>query len=160
MRGLREKGGPVRRFWNGSGTPFDDVHRDLKRGVQTYAFGPVCRRSESATGKRSDLTATRAVWSDIDTAGSDEAIRRATFFGLPAPHVLLSTRPRRCHAYYFIEKSLDLSDPERMAEFEGVERGLAILLGRDAQAVDATRVPRMPYMVGKKTGKEFVPEIA
>jgi hypothetical protein len=93
-------------------------------------------------GGRADLVkAASVVWVDCDTSSSVAALRRFR----PAPGMIVgSGSGQNCHAYWFLDESLQLGEIER------VNRRLALSLGADGRCGDAARILRPAGSLNRK----------
>jgi len=128
---------------------------------------PVTRKTgghEKNEGGKSNISHTRALWTDIDVDGPEEhesALDELKKFPIP-PSVVISSG-RGIHAYWILEEAVELSTEEVIEEFENVLVGLADILGGDLAVTHAAAAMRAPgttnHPNSKKQEKGRVPAL-
>ncbi len=125
----------------------DDVH---------VWFGVSLRRLHTGSGKADDLTWATCVWADFDNVQNRTAlVERLKAF---APTFIVDSGGG-IHAYWRLNRTLDLRSDQERTYVREVVHGLAHVLGGDTTVHDPTRVMGLPgtYNVGNGKTKIYNP---
>lgn len=131
-----------------------------------YWFGVANRKSEGS-GDESNLGFARFLFVDLDNIDTEGALQQIVRESeLPLPTFLVNSG-HGVHAYWELEKPLDLSQEENIVKFKRAEEAISAAVNGDERVKDAARVLRVPgtwnpkepraycYMV--KRGRETYP---
>ncbi len=119
-------------------------------------FGVSLRRLHTGSGKADDLTWATCVWADFDHVQNKTAlVKRLKTFG---PTFLVDSGGG-IHAYWRLNRALDLRSDQERTYVREVVHGLGHALGGDTTVHDLTRVMGLPgtYNVGDGKTKIYNP---
>jgi archaellum biogenesis ATPase FlaH len=134
LRARDRKTGKIRR-------EFFESPQDLLSGAEQYKdldvyFGITTRFGHG--GKKRDCYRINALWVDFDGYKLKD-VRHIS----PRPNILVDSGGG-VHAYWLLSSAIVVRDGERIKQIEAITRGLAEKFDGDTQAIDITRILRIP----------------
>jgi len=154
LRLLAESEQPLRDFFS---SPDEAIAFIEKHGEGRNVYAGMATRRDGQ-GDAAHLSTLRTLWLDFDFdtenfEGDLEALRMA-LEDFPYPPSMSVRSGGGVHLYWFLEKPLLLHSEEAKRLLHCVERGMADVLGADANAVDPARIMRVPGTINWPNGKK------
>lgn len=121
-------------------------------------YGVCLRKKDTRTGKAADVALAPVIWLDYDSVeDKDAVVRRLLEFEVQPTHIVDSGGG--VHAYYRLDRPVDLRDESQATLVREVVHGLAHELGADTKVHDLARVMRLPGTLnpGNGTTKTYNP---
>jgi hypothetical protein len=132
--------------------------RELRKPqyLRTNVYFGVCAR-DSQEGKEKNVCQVNCFWIDIDAKNIKEkgAIKKKLDVFLPEPSIIVSSG-RGYHCYWLLKKPEKIKSQEDIDRLKGFNRGLAQELRADTQAIDLSRVLRVPDTKNLKDPKNIL----
>ncbi|MBA7608124.1 hypothetical protein ES703_15299 [subsurface metagenome] len=149
--------GKVKQSWYKT-EEIKELVQDLKRPyyLKTNVYFGVCARKEKE-GKEKNVCQVNCFWTDIDAKNIKEkgAIKKKLELFLPEPSIIISSG-RGYHCYWLLKKSQEIKSQEDIDRLKGYNKGLAEELKADTQAIDLSRVLRVPDTKNLKDPKNIL----
>ncbi|GAH84740.1 unnamed protein product, partial [marine sediment metagenome] len=140
-----DKQGKVNQYWYKT-EEIGKLVQDLKRPyyLKTNVYFGVCARKEKE-GKEKNVCQVNSLWTDIDAKNIKEkgAIKKKIELFIPEPSIIISSG-RGYHCYWLLKKPEKIKSQKDIDRLKGHNRGLAEELKADTQAIDLSRVLRVP----------------
>jgi hypothetical protein len=122
------------------------------RKFQDLYMGVAERRTDE-NGTKENCAVIRVLFCEIDFKDQTEAEVRAALAAYRFPPSIIVHSGGGLHVYWILDAPANLADPDTLATVEGAVRELVRVLGGDPNAVDASRVLRIPGTFNHKYGE-------
>lgn len=140
-----DKQGKVKQSWY-KVEEIGKLVQDLKKPkyLKTNVYFGVCAR-DSQEGKEKNVCQVNCLWTDIDAKNIKQkgVIKKKLELFNPEPSIIVSSG-KGYHCYWLLKKSEKIKSQKDIDRLKGYNKGLAQELGADTQAIDLSRVLRVP----------------